>query len=260
MDKVHIFVRVWNGIDQGRFALGQDFTVRGGNVVNQGDVVQFTAVGYSGHVTGNGNGGKHGNGLADTGQDGLAAAPLDVVHVIVGITDDGLKINHFLAHVQFFHEDGTHAVQPVAFIGPDSHVHELFGTDGQTLIIIMDITESGTILQVCFNGVEHDDGQGSILVCLVNGFFRIVEGSLAADNRANFTGKIDTGGFRQPEQSGITVQQINLKSVGQFIEEIIAGMLQSVLNGLVRVLPAGILTDPALGRGGKVGIVSGTWL
>ena len=34
-------------------------------------------------------------------------------------------------------------------------------------------------------------------------------------------------------------------------------MLQSVLNGLVRVLPAGILTDPALGRGGKVGIVSG---
>ena len=110
-------------MDQRRFALGKDFTFRRCNRVNQGNVIKISAVGNGAHITGNSDRGENRYRLSDAGQNCLAAAPLDIVHIIIGVTDDRLEVNHVLGHIQFFHEDCAHVVQPVAFVEIDCHIH-----------------------------------------------------------------------------------------------------------------------------------------
>ena len=44
-----------------------------------------------------------------------------------------------------------------------------------------------------FDGIENNDRQGSVLICFVNRLGRIVKGVLGADDRADLTGKVNTG-------------------------------------------------------------------
>jgi len=126
-------------MNQCRFSLRKNFTIGRSNGIDQRNIIQVTAIGDRADITGYRDGGQNGNRLPDSSQNCLAASPLDIVHVVICISDHRLKINHLLSHIQLFHQDGSHVFKPVRFVVINSHIHQTLGTDRQTLIIIIDV-------------------------------------------------------------------------------------------------------------------------
>ena len=46
--------------------------------------------------------------------------------------------NHITRHVKLFHQDRTHADNPVVLVSRDSHIHQTLDANVKTLIIIED--------------------------------------------------------------------------------------------------------------------------
>ena len=117
-------------MNQCRFPLRKDLAGGRSDRVYQGNIIQISVVGDRADIPCDSDRRQNGDRLPDTRQDGLSSAPLDIIHIVVGIADDRLEIYHILGHVQFFHKDGAHIVQPVTFIVIDCHIHETLRADG----------------------------------------------------------------------------------------------------------------------------------
>ena len=75
-----------------------------------------------------------------------------------------------------------------------------------------------------FDGIENNNRQGSVLICLVYGFGRIVKRILGTDNGTDLAGKVNPGFRRQTEKGGVAIKTLFTETVSKRIEKIIAGM------------------------------------
>ena len=166
-------------------------------------------------------------------------------------------MNHFPGHVQLFHQDGAHGLHPVRLIGVDGHVHQPLDAAVQALVVIGDVPAGPLIAQVLLDGVEYDDGHGRILRSFVHGLVGVVQAGLAAYDAAHLAGQVDARFAGEAEVGGVLVQPGLAQPVAQRVEEIVAAVGKPLHDGLVLVLVALGFGDPALGRGGKVGVVFG---
>ena len=178
-----------------------------------------------------------------------------VITIVPGWTCDDiadylLAVNHFTGHVQFFHQDSTDVIQPAlivfTLIFPFRHVHQPFDTYGKTLIIVNNVAETAHVRQVLLELVKHDNGQGGILVCLVDRLAGIVKRTLAADDRPYLAGEVDTCRGCQAKPGGVVIQPVSPEPVRNRVEEIVAGVFDSFLDGLVGMLVAQVFSNPAL--------------